>query len=264
MAYLAPVPFAVSIGSSTERGNTDRVFGQLVTPSYFSTLGVRTELGSFFNDDQSPAVVVSYRLWKTRLASDRSVPGKTLRINGQTATVVSIAPSGFLGASPALYPADIWMPLQAGKRIAPELVDNALERRDRAILRFTGRLKAGVPINRAEAALDTVARKIAQDYGDADRDRPGRRVSMVDGGKLFQFRKQDKPFFTSFFLLLAALTTLIPCTNVANMMLARAAGRRRAIAIRLAIGASRARLIRQLLTESMLIASVAGTLGYLA
>jgi len=264
MAYLAPVPFAVSLGGNTERGDRARIFGQLVTASYFSTLGVRPELGSFFNDDQSPAVVVSYRFWKTRLASDRSVPGKTLRINGQAAAVVGVAPPKFLGASPALYPADIWMPLQAGARLAPELANDALDQRGRAILRFTGRLKTGVTVSRAEAALDTVARKIAEDYGDAGRDRPGRRVSMVDGGKLFQFRKQDKPFFTSFFLLLAALTTLIPCTNVANMMLARAAGRRRAIAIRLAIGASRARLIRQLLTESMLIASVAGTLGYLA
>jgi predicted permease len=262
MAWLAPVPFAVSF----ER-DTQRIWGQLVTPSYFSTLGVRPALGSFFSNEedrpgQSPAAVVSYRFWQTRLGSSPLAVGKALRINSQTVTIAGLGPPRFLGASPMLYPADLWMPLQAGARFAPELAGNALEHRERALLQFTGRLQPGVTMMRAEAALDTVARKIAQDYGDPDRDRPGRRVTLVDGGKLFPFRKQDKPFFTSFFLVLAALMILIPCANVANMMLARAASRRREVAIRLSLGASRGRLIRQLLMESMLIASAAGALGF--
>lgn len=259
MAYLAPTPFSISLG-----GPAERVWGHLVTPSYFETLGVRPALGSFFNqsEEQAPTVVVSYRFWQTHLGSDPSAVGRTLRVNGETATLIGVGPPDFLGASPILYSADLWVPVAVGARVTPELAGNALDRRDRALFRFTGRLRSGVTMARAEAALDTVARKIEQDAGDPDRNRPGRRITLLDGGKMLQFRKQDKPFFTSFFVLIAGLMVLIPCTNVANMMLARATNRRREIAVRLALGASRARLIRQLLIESMIVAAVAGTLGF--
>ena len=259
MAYLAPTPFSVSLG-----GPAERVWGHLVTPSYFETLGVHPAFGSFFNqsEDTAPAVVVSYRFWQTHLGSDPSAVGRSLRVNGETATLVGVGPPDFLGASPILYVADLWMPLAVGARAAPELGGNALERRDRALFRVTTRLKPGVTMARAEAALDTVARKIEEDAGEPDRNRAGRRTTLLDGGKLLQFRKQDQPFVTSFFLLIAGLMVLIPCTNVANMMLARAANRRREIAVRLALGASRARLIRQLMIESMIVAAAAGTLGF--
>jgi predicted permease len=263
MAYIAPAPFSLSLG-----GRTERIWGHLITPSYFSTLGVRPEWGSFFpsGDDrraEMPAVVVSHRFWQAHFGADQRLLGKTLLINGQSVELIGIAPEGFRGASPLLYPADLWMTLSGAARIAPELAGNTLERRDRQVFRITGRLKPGVAIPAAEAALDTTARAVEQDYSEPDRRRGGRRVGLVDGGKLLQFRKQDKPLFTSFFLLIAGLMVLIPCTSVANMMLARANSRRREIGVRLALGASRGRLIRQLLTESMIIAAIAGALGLL-
>jgi predicted permease len=267
-AWLAPVPFDVHFAGAGG-GTAERTWGHLVTPSYFSTLGVTPALGRFFDPRrQSPdpplVVVTSYRFWQERLGADPLAIGRTLRVNGQVATIIGVAPREFLGASPMLYAADVWLPFSAGERLAPELAGNALERHDRAILHFTARLSHGITMGTAAAALDTVARKIERDYGDPDRDRPGRRAVLLDGGKLLQFREQDKPFLTSFFLLVAGLMTLIPCVNVANMMLARAANRRREIAVRLALGASRARLIRQLLTESLIVAAAASSLGFLA
>jgi len=260
MAYLAPTPFSVTFG-----GPSERIWGHLVTPSYFTTLGVHPALGAFFNDQpgDAPSVVASYRFWQSHLNSNPSAVGKILRINGQTATLVGVAPAGFTGPSPILYPADLWMSLSGAAPAAPELAGNTLERRDRALFRVTARLKPGMSMAQAEAALDTIARHIEQDSADVDRHRPGRRVTLLDGGKMLQFRTQDKPFFSSFLLLIAGLMVLIPCTNIANMTLARANHRRREIAVRLAVGASRARLVRQLLTESMLLAAIAGALGFL-
>jgi macrolide transport system ATP-binding/permease protein len=264
MAYAAPVPFAVSLG-----GNTERTWGHLVTSSYFSTLGVRPALGSFFHPSQdvqghAPIIVVSHRFWRDRLGGDPSVIGKTLRINGRPTTVIGVAPDEFLGASPLLFAADLWMPVSVGGGIAPELSDNALERQDVPMFFVVGRVRAGVTIPRAEAELDAVAQQFDRDRIDVDSTRKGRRVLLVEGGKLLPLRKQDLPFFTSFLAIMAAMITLIACANVANMMLARAAGRRREIAVRLALGASRARLIRQLLTESMMLAIAAGVAGFLA
>ena len=263
LAYVAPVPFGVSIG-----GHTERTWGHLVTPSYFPALGVPPALGRVFDrqEEQSgrdPVVVISHRFWQNHLGSDPAVIGKALRINGHPCTVVGVAAPDFQGASPLVYSADLWLPISVGERVAPELAGNALERPDLAIFHVVGRLRPGVPVTQAEAALDTIARQLERERGDPDRDQKGRRLQLLPGGKLLPVKKEDLPFLTGFFAVLGGMILLIASSNVANMLLARAADRRREIAVRLALGASRGRLIRQLLTESMLVAIAAGILGFL-
>jgi predicted permease len=261
-AYVAPVPFGISSG-----GRAERIWGQLVTPSYFSTLGVRPSMGRFFDPayeqpGRAPAAVVSDRFWREHLGSDPSAIGKSLRINGYPAVIIGVGPKEFLGASPALFAADVWLPVSTDARLAPELAGNALERRDLTMFHVTGRLRPGIPQAAAEAELDAVAQQMQQSDGAAARDQKGRRLLLLSAGKVIPLRKQDLPFFREFFLVMGGLLLLIACANVANMMLARAADRRKEIAVRLALGAGRARLIRQLLTESMLIAVGAAIPGF--
>src|ERR1041385_9347200 len=211
----------------------------------------------------APEVVVSYRFWESSLNADPSIIGKTLQVNGNPCTIIGVGPKDFLGASPALYVADLWMPVSVNAQMAPELGNNVLERRDMALFHVVGRLLPGVTSERAESELDAVARQSEKDSGvDPNLDK-SRRVTLAEGGKLLPLRKQDLPFFTSFFTIMAGLIMLIACANVANMMLARATRRRREIAVRMSLGAGRGRLIRQLITESMLIAACAGVLGFL-
>ncbi|HVN03350.1 MAG TPA: ABC transporter permease [Bryobacteraceae bacterium] len=262
-AYVAPVPFGVSTG-----GHAERAWGQLVTPSYFTTLGAHPALGRFFDASygqpgHAPAAVVSYRYWQQHLGADQDVIGKSMRVNGYPAAIIGVGPKEFLGASPALFAADVWLPVTVDPRLAPELDGNALERRDLNMFQVEGRLRPGVTEGAAEAELDAVAQQMEQSYGEADNDQKGRRILLLSAGKVIPIRKQDMPFFREFFLVMGGLLLLIACANVANMMLARAADRRKEIAVRLALGAGRARLIRQLLTESMLIAVGAAIPGFL-
>ena len=260
-AYLAPVPFGVAFG-----GHTERVWGHIVTPSYFGTLGVRPFMGRFFPGDErsgGTSVVVSYRFWQIEMGGGPAAIGGRLRINGQTCTVIGVGPKEFLGASPMVYQADLWLPVTADPRVAPELRERILESHAPAQFHMVARLRPGVPVERAEAALDTIARQIDRSYGEDDPLRKGRRVKLLSGGKMLPTSKEQMPFFTGFFSLLGGMVLLIACSNVANMTLARAADRRKEIAVRLAIGAGRARLVRQLMTESMMVALAAGGLGFL-
>jgi len=256
-AYVAPVPFGIS-----QDGRTERIWGHLVTPSYFSTLGVRPRLGRTFDEadnspGQEPTVVLSYRFWEEHLGSDPLAVGRTLRINGHACKIIGVGPKEFLGASPALFAADLWLPIRASAHVAPELENGALERRDLTMFQMVGRLRPGITDAAAQAALNAAAQQLAEFYGDSDRDQKGPRVQLVGGGKILPLRKQDAPFFREFLMVLGSLLLLIACANIGNMMLARAADRRKEIAVRLALGASRARLVRQLLTESVLLALAA-------
>lgn len=260
-AYIAPVPFTLSFA-----GRKERVWGHLVSGSYFSTLGVAPATGRLFGAAEeepgtTPEVVLSYRFWAEQLAR-AAVVGKTLQVNGRTCTVIGVGPKNFLGASPALYVADLWIPVTVGSKLAPELENDALKRNDLALFHVVGRLKPGISVERAESELDAVAKQFERDNGIPSNLDKGRYVTLSEGGKLLPLRKQDLPFFTSFFLIMAGLVMLIACANVANMMLARSTQRRREIAVRLALGAGRGRIIRLLGTESMLIATGAGALGF--
>ena len=255
-AYMAPVPFGVTIA-----GRSHRTWGHIASPGYFSTLGIRPAMGQF--SDDPGAIAVSYRFWKEHLNSDPGIVGKPLRVNGRPFTVAAVAPETFLGAAPMIFYADLWLPTTAGSTAAPELADHALDRRDRKIFLAVGRLQPGVSAARAEAELDTVARQLELSYGEEDREIKGRRITLVPGGKAMPVRPQDLQLVTVLPFVLVSLVLLIACSNVGNMMLARAASRRREIAVRLAIGAGRTSIIRQLLTESMLLALGAGVFGFL-
>jgi predicted permease len=258
-AYISAVPFGVALN-----GHTERVWGHLVTPTYFSTFGVTPAIGRFFTaDPNSRVAVLSHRFWKEHFAAYPTIAGRTIRINGQPVTIVGVAAPDFLGAMP-MTPADLFLPLPPDPSIEPALTAAALERSDLATVSVVARLQPWTTMTTAEAALDAVARQFERDTGNPNRDRPGRRITLVEGGKCLPLRKQDKPFFTTFFTVMAGLIMMIACANVANMMLARAASRRREIAVRLALGAGRSRIVRQLLTESVLVAGAAGIVGAIA
>ncbi len=238
-----------------------------MSPEYFSVLGTKAARGRFFSPaldkpGSEPVVVVSDRFWRNRLNADPTAVGRTIQINGQTATIVGIGPQDFLGVMPFL-PADLFVPATAPPSLAPELGDDVLHRRDRRVFRVLVRLKPGVTIDSAEAALDSLTHHLDEESLDPERNRRGRRLHLLPGGTVFPLPREAMPILFGFYGTLMVLILTIACMNLTNMLLARAASRRREVAIRLAIGASRARLIRQLLTESVLLSMCAGIAGLL-
>src|ERR1019366_8177880 len=127
----------------------------------------------------APAVVVSHRFWADRLGSDPSIAGKTLRIGGYSCTVIGVGPDEVLGAPPALVSADLWLPVSVDARLAPELADHALERRDLTMFQVVGRLRPGITEDRAKLELDAAAQRLAESYGELDRNQMAKRVELL-------------------------------------------------------------------------------------
>ena len=259
-AFLGPVPLVLGLPG----GEPERLWGHLATPNYFSTLGVQPLAGRLFGAEEErgspPVVVIGARLWRARFGGALSAVGRTVRINGQPAMVIGIAPENFAGASPMLAAADLWIPTTAPAALAPEI--GRLHDRAEAF-DLIGRLEPGVTADRAQTALEPLVRQLEQTYNDPGKDRKEPRVRLLRGGRLFPMRDEDMGRALGLPVVLYSLILLMACGNVATMLVARAAARRREIGVRLAMGASRGRLVRQLLTESFLLAAIGGTAGLL-
>ena len=263
-ALMRFVPFAVAF-TPDKSAPAERFYGHLVSPDYFTTLGVTPAAGRFFGPEtekpgMAPVVVVSDRFWRKHLGGDPHAVGRRLRVNGLMATVVGIGPKDFLGIWP-VNPADLFVPVTCGAALTPELSGDALHRRDREVFSVVLRLKRGVTLPAAEAALDAVTRNLDRETGvRRDHDSQGRVVRLMPAGSAMYLTPESLGFLNIFNVVLWALVLTLMCANLANLLLARASQRRREIAVRLSVGASRWRLVRQFLTESVLL-SLAGGLG---
>jgi predicted permease len=252
----------------------ENITGRLVTENYFQTLGINPLLGRTFSLEDGrapgsdPVLVISYSYWRRRFAGDPAVIGRKVRLNNYPVTIIGVTPPGFFGEVVGDH-LDVWAPMMMQPQLMPGrefLVDPQA-----ASLLLIGRLKPGVTIAQAQADVNTVterALKVALDGKLTADDRDAVRkmkiaVQVSPGGRGLSRLRED--FATPLFLLMAMvlLVLLVACVNVANLMLARSAARQREIAIRFAMGAAAGRIIRQLLTESLVLASLGGALGLL-
>src|SRR5262245_12745261 len=255
--------FATANLSGGAGGRNDYLWGYLVSGNYFDTLGVRAAMGRALTeaDDRAPGahpvVVLSHGCWQRRFGGDASIVGKNVLLNGRGFTVIGVMPAGFFGTERLMAP-EFFAPMMMQRQIEPG--GDWLEDRGSGTLWALGRLKPGVTIEQAQASVNLLTGQIAKDYPDHHL---GLTVKLGTPGLVIPSIRKAAILFAAILMALVGVVLLIACTNLANLLLARAAERRREIAIRLAIGASRWRLLRQLLTESLMVAILGGVIGSL-
>jgi predicted permease len=265
-AFQIGVPFNVAL-QGNRNAKPERVFGQLVSADYFSVLGVQPQRGRMLNGGldkpgDAPVVVISDRFWRNRLNSSPDAVGQILRLNGQIATIVGITPKNFNGAF-SINSAELFVPITAPAALAPELANDVLHQRNAKEFLAMMCLAPGITIDAAEAALDAITRRLDElDPSLPMRKDKGRRVTLLPAGTRVPLPRELRPVLLGFFLLLTGLVMTLACTNLANMLIARGANRRKELAIRLAVGAGRFRLIRQMMAEGILLSLLGGIVGF--
>ncbi|HMJ06663.1 MAG TPA: ABC transporter permease [Chthoniobacterales bacterium] len=256
------IGYRVVVSSLSHNGVNQRVWGYVATGNYFEVLGVKLALGRGFRPEEDatpgshPVLVLSHGCWERRFGSDPAIIGQTVLLNARPFTVIGVAPKGFIGTEVAYSP-EMWVPTMMAKEIEP--ASNWLEQRDSDNMFVVGRLKPGVSEGEAEAQLNALSVQMGHDYPKT----AGRGVKLIPPGLFLPDIRSSVFSFAGLLLAVGGLVLLLACVNLANLLLARATERRKEIAIRLAVGASRFRLIRQLLTESVLISTAGGAAGVL-
>ncbi len=258
----------VGLGSGTA-GETELVWGELVTGNFFDVLGVTPVVGRAFLPEEDrtpgshPVAVISYGLWQRRFAADPGVAGKVVKINGRDYTVVGVAPESFKGTKFALA-LDIWIPIMMHDQIQTSFADDnrVFENRGSRWLEVLGRLKPGVSLEQARARLDALGARLAADHPDTNAGQTI--VAFPERDTRFgEDSQRETKLAAGFLMLVVAMVLLIACANVSNLLLARASERHKEIGVRLALGAGRWRVVRQLLVESVMLALLGGAAGVL-
>ena len=249
-------------GSADEHQRAEVVWGELVTSNYFDVMGVKPILGRRLLPEENtipnahPVVVISQPVWERHFKADPNVAGKSVYLNGQQFTVIGVMPESFIGST-FFMRHSFWVPAMMGQRFGrrPEWRTD----RNHRLFKLYGRLKPGITMAQAESDMNQVLGSLAQAYPEND----GAKIQLteeIDGR--FDAATKVLQYGGLMALCVSGLVLLLACANVANLMLARAATRAKEIGTRLAIGAGRGRIIRQLLTESVLLALLGGVLGW--
>jgi predicted permease len=258
-AYLR-FPQPMSVGGASTDGKAESIFGNVVAVNYFTVLGAVPAVGRLFgagDSDQpgsSPVAVLSHLFWTRRFHKDPTIVGRTLTLNGHPFTVVGVASEGFHGTG--VRALDVWVPMGMVATVTSQatLTDRAAGR-----LWIGGRLKPGVSVSQAAAEMDVIGQTLEREFQEQHHQTGLRLLASSpvpgNGGPVVAF--------LTLLMAIVSFVLIIACANVAGVLLARATARRQEMALRLAIGAGRARLIRQLLTETVLLFVLGGTTGFL-
>ena len=263
--------YSPSIGALKAGDRSRMALGEVVTGNYFRVLGVPAAIGrTLLPEDDRPGAprvaVISHTLWQREYGRDPAALGRTLLIHGQPYTIVGVAPQAFTGLVPMLQP-ELWTPIAWVEDVEPAGIQDVvpsptgttrLDRRGQRWLFVKGRLKSGETAAKAEANLQVIMRQLASDHPRTNERRP---VATAANVRIHPEADRLLKPIAGGLMIAIGLVLLVACANVANMLLARASARQKEIGIRLAIGASRARLIRQLLTEGLVLAALGAIAG---